>query len=89
MKDILHSDGCLKDLWSLGSSKNYWSMCKKLKTVMTACGIEKAISLPLWPPLIRHLGAFKGHAHRECEPGIGTHEHRDHPNLRKNHKPET
>ena len=23
---------------------NYWSMCKKLKTVMTACGIEKAIS---------------------------------------------
>ena len=32
------------DLWSLGSSKNYWSMCKKLKTVMTACGIEKAIS---------------------------------------------
>ena len=44
MKDILHSDGCLKDLWSLGSSKNYWSMCKKLKTVMTACGIEKSIS---------------------------------------------
>ena len=34
----------MKDLWSLGSSKNYWSMCKKLKTVMTACGIEKAIS---------------------------------------------
>ena len=32
------------DLWSLGLSKNYWSMCKKLKTVMTACGIEKAIS---------------------------------------------
>ena len=32
------------DLWSLGSSKNYWSMCKKLKTVMTACGIEKTIS---------------------------------------------
>ena len=23
---------------------NYWSMCKKLKTVMTACGIEKSIS---------------------------------------------
>ena len=23
---------------------NYWSMCKKLKTVITACGIEKAIS---------------------------------------------
>jgi len=23
---------------------NYWSMCKKLKTVMTACGIEKTIS---------------------------------------------
>ena len=23
---------------------NYWSMCKKLKKVMTACGIEKAIS---------------------------------------------
>ena len=23
---------------------NYWSMCKKLKTVMTTCGIEKAIS---------------------------------------------
>ena len=44
MEDILHSDGCLKDLWSLGSSKNYWSMCKKLKTVMTACGIEKSIS---------------------------------------------
>lgn len=32
------------DLWSLGLSKNYWSMCKKLKTVMTACGIEKTIS---------------------------------------------
>ena len=23
---------------------NYWSMCKKLKTVMEACGIEKSIS---------------------------------------------
>ena len=32
------------DLWSLGSSKNYWSMCKKLKKVMEACGIEKSIS---------------------------------------------
>ena len=32
------------DLWSLGSSKNYWSMCKKLKKVMEACGIEKQIS---------------------------------------------
>ena len=32
------------DLWSLGLSKNYWSMCKKLKKVMEACGIEKSIS---------------------------------------------
>lgn len=23
---------------------NYWSMCKKLKKVMEACGIEKSIS---------------------------------------------
>ena len=23
---------------------NYWSMCKKLKTVMKECGIEKQIS---------------------------------------------
>ena len=23
---------------------NYWSMCKKLKMVLTACGIDKAIS---------------------------------------------
>ena len=34
----------VKDLRSLGSSKNYWSMCKKLKKVMEACGIEKALS---------------------------------------------
>ena len=32
------------DLWSLGSSKNYWSMCKKLKRVMKECGIEKQTS---------------------------------------------
>jgi len=29
------------DLWSLGLSKNYWSMCKKLKTVMTAAALRK------------------------------------------------
>ena len=45
--------------------------------------------LPLWPAFIRNLGTFKGHAHREREPHIGTHEHRDHPDLRPHHKSKT
>ena len=88
------------DLWSLGLSKNYWSMCKKLKTVMTACGIEKSISyhcgrhsfatlalskgMPI-ESVSRVFGAFKGYAHRECESCIRTHEHRHDTDLCKKH----
>ena len=45
--------------------------------------------LPLWPPLVRNLSAFKGNAHREREPCIGTHQYSDHPDLCKNHQSET
>ena len=36
-----------------------------------------------------NIGAFKGHAHRECKPGIGTYQHCDHSDLCQNHKSET
>ena len=45
--------------------------------------------LPLWKALIRHVGAFKGYAHREREPGIGTYEHRHNTDLRQDNEPET
>ena len=45
--------------------------------------------LSLWTALIRYVGAFKGNAHREREPSLGTHQYRDHPDLRQNHQPET
>ena len=43
----------------------------------------------LRPALIRNLGTFKGNAHREREPSVGTHEHRYNTDLRKNNEPET
>ena len=45
--------------------------------------------LPLWTALIRNLGAFKGHAYRECKPRIGTHQHCDYPDLCENYESET
>ncbi len=45
--------------------------------------------LPLRKALVRNVGAFKRHAHREREPCIGTHQHRDHSDLCKNHESET
>ena len=45
--------------------------------------------LSLWTALVRYIGAFKGNAHRECEPSVGTHEHRHDTDLRKDNEPET
>ena len=45
--------------------------------------------LSLWTALIRYAGAFKGYAHREREPSIGTHEHRYYTNLCQDNEPET
>lgn len=39
--------------------------------------------------MVRNLSAFKGNAHREREPCIGTHQYSDHPDLCKNHQSET
>ena len=50
---------------------------------------RKADFIPLWPSLIRYFGAFKGNAHREREPRIGTHEHRHYTDLRQDNEPET
>ena len=45
--------------------------------------------LSLWTALIRNIGTFKGNAHRECKPSIGTHEHRYDTDLRQNNEPKT
>ena len=50
---------------------------------------READFIPLWPTLIRNIGTFKGNAHRECEPSVGTHEHRHDTNLCKDNEPET
>jgi len=45
--------------------------------------------LSLWTALIRNISAFKGNAHREREPSIGTHEHRHDTDLCQDNEPET
>ena len=50
---------------------------------------READFIPLWQALIRNIGTFKGNAHRECKPRIGTYKHRYDTDLRQNNKPET
>ena len=45
--------------------------------------------LSLWTALIRYVGAFKGYAHREREPSIGTYQHRHDADLCEDNEPET
>lgn len=37
--------------------------------------------IPFKPPWIRNAGLKQGCPHRECEPGIGSHEHNHHPKV--------
>ena len=51
--------------------------------------LQGAFDLPCRTPHERHdRASVARRTHRNGEPPFGTHEHKDHPNLRQNHRPE-
>lgn len=51
--------------------------------------LQGAFDLSRCTPHERHDRTFVARrTHRNGEPPFGTHEHKDHPNLRQNHRPE-